>query len=41
MEAGPRCGQEKAAGKRLAWSPQPIRGGNQVLVVQAQRDAVS
>ena len=41
MEAGPRCGQEEAAGKCLAWSPQPILGGNQVLVVQAQRDAVS
>ena len=41
MEAGPRCGQKEAAGKRLAWSPQPIRGGNQVLVVQAQRAAVS
>ena len=41
MEAGPRCGQEEAAGKRLAWSPQPILGGNQVLVVQAQRDTVS
>ena len=41
MEAGPRCGQEEAAGKRLAWSPQPILGGNQVLMVQAQRDTVS
>ena len=41
MEAGPRCGQEEAVEKRLAWSPQPILGGNQVLVVQAQRDAVS
>ena len=42
MEAGPRCsGKEEAAGKRLAWSPQPILGGNQVLRVQAQRDAVS
>ena len=41
MEAGPRCGQEEAAGKRLAWSPQPILGSNQVLVVQAQRDTVS
>ena len=41
METGPRCGQEKAAGKRLAWSPQPILGGNQVLMVHAQRDAVS
>ena len=41
MEAGPRCGEEEAAGKRLAWSPQPILGGNQVLMVQAQRDAVS
>ena len=40
METGPRCGQEEAAGKCLAWSPQPILGGNQVLVVQAQRDAV-
>ena len=41
MEASPRYGEEKAAGKRLAWSPQPILGGNQVLMVQAQRDAVS
>ena len=41
MEVGPRCDQEEAAGRRLAWSPQPILGGNQVLVVQAQRDAVS
>ena len=41
MEAGPRSGEEKAAGKRLAWSPQPILGGSQVLMVQAQRDAVS
>ena len=41
MESGSRCGKEKAAGKRLAWSPQPILGGNQVLMVQAQRDAMS
>ena len=40
MEVGSRCGKEKVAGKRLAWSPQPILGGNQVLVVQAQRDSV-
>ena len=41
MEAGSRCSKEEAAGKRLAWSPQPILGGNQVLMVQTQRDAVS
>ena len=41
MEAGPRCGKEEAAGKCLDWSPQPILGGNQVLMVQTQRDAVS
>ena len=41
MEVGPRVDQEKAAGKCLAWSPQPILGSNQVLMVQAQRDTVS
>ena len=40
MEASPRCGKEEAAGKRLAWSPQPILGGNQVLMVQAKRDSM-
>ena len=38
MEAGGRVDQEKAAGKRLAWTPQPILGGRQVLVRQAQDD---
>ena len=39
MEAGPCVDQEKAAGKCLAWFPQSILGGNQVLMVQAQREA--
>ena len=33
VETGPRVDQEKAIGKRLAWSPQPILGGHQVHVV--------
>ena len=40
MEAGPCVDQEEAAGKRFAWSPQPILGGNLVLMVQAQRDSM-
>ena len=40
MEIGPRCGKEEATRKRLAWSPQPILGGNQVLMLQTQRDSV-
>ena len=40
MEASPRCGEEEAKGKRLAWSPQPILGGNQVLMVQTHRESV-
>ena len=38
MEIGPCIDEEEAAGKRLAWSPQPMMSGHQVAVVQSQRD---
>ena len=38
METGPCVDEEEAAGKRLAWSPQPIMSGHQVAAVQSQRD---
>ena len=40
MEIGSRVNQKEAAGKRLVWSPQPILGGKQVHVVQAQKENV-
>ena len=40
MEARPRYNEEETTGKRLAWFPQPILGGSQVLMVQDRRDAV-
>ena len=38
METGPCFGEEKAAGKRLAWPPQPMMSSHQVAAVQSQRD---
>ena len=40
METGSRIDKEEATGKPLIWSPQPILGGSEVHVVQAQRNAM-
>ena len=37
-EVGSSVDQEEKVGKRLALSPQPILGGNQLYEVQAQRE---